>query len=189
MVNETSERQPDYAFIEKLLPQTGRAIDCLTNTFGLEHTSSDRGDYVRTNFGQGTDLTASLAGLLDKLGVTVLLNTRVEHILMENGAATRMTVSNESGTFTVTADKVILATGGASHDWDRLVAANPELNVVDFFEEAAVSHERWLCHAGGNRREDGRQPVHQVRISGCLPGFPLYIPQQSDDGGQAGRGY
>lgn len=40
MVNETSERQPDYAFIEKLLPQTGRAIDCLTNTFGLEHTSA-----------------------------------------------------------------------------------------------------------------------------------------------------
>ena len=139
MVNETSERQPDYAFIEKLLPETGRAIDYLTRTFGLEHTSSDRGDYVRTNFGQGADLTASLAGILEELGATVLLNTRAEHILMENGAAMGVSVSNESGMFTITADKVILATGGASHDWDRLVAANPELNVVDFYEEAAVS--------------------------------------------------
>ena len=34
---------------------------------------------------------------------------------------------------------MILATGGASHDWERLVEANPELEVVDFYEEAAVS--------------------------------------------------
>lgn len=139
MVNETSERQPDYELIERLLPETGRAIDYLTNTFGLEHTTSDRGDYVRTNFGQGADLAASLSEILEDLDVTVLLNTRAEHILMEGGAAVGLSVSNTSGTFTIAADKVILATGGASHDWDRLVAANPELEVVDFYEEAAVS--------------------------------------------------
>lgn len=143
MVNETSERQPDYDFIEALLPETGRAIDYLDRRFGIPHSSTDRGDYVRTNFGantqQGADFVDALEAVIDDLGITVLLNTRAEHIVMEDGAAKGLTVSNESGEFTITADKVILATGGASHDWDRLVAANPELNTVDFYEEAAVS--------------------------------------------------
>ena len=139
-VNETSERQPDYDFIEKMLPETGRAIDWLTNDFGLEHTSTDRGDYVRTNFGgNGAVFTDSLTKLLEKEGVTVLLNTKGEHILMEDGKAAGMEVSNRSGSYKIYADKVIVATGGASHDWDRMVEANPELETIDFYDEAAVS--------------------------------------------------
>lgn len=139
-VNETSERQPDYDFIEKMLPETGRAIDWLTNDFGLEHTSTDCGDYVRTNFGgNGAVFTDSLTKLLEKEGVTVLLNTKGEHILMEDGKAAGMEVSNRSGSYKIYADKVIVATGGASHDWDRMVEANPELETIDFYDEAAVS--------------------------------------------------
>lgn len=82
-VNSTSSRQPDYDFIEAILPQTGIAIDYLTNHFGLEHTSSDRGDYVRTNFGQGADLTASLQRILEEQNVTILYDTKAEHIVME----------------------------------------------------------------------------------------------------------
>ena len=33
----------------------------------------------------------------------------------------------------------ILATSGASRNWERMTKANPELKVVKFFEEAAVS--------------------------------------------------
>ena len=139
-VNETSERQPDYDFIEKMLPETGRAIDWLTNDFGLEHTSTDRGDYVRTNFGgNGAVFTDSLVKLLEEQGVKVLLNTKGEHILMEDGKAVGMEVSNRDGSYKIMADKVIVATGGASRDWDRMVAANPELETIDFYEEAAVS--------------------------------------------------
>ena len=144
MVNETSERQPDYEFIEKLLPETGRAIDWLTNTFGLQHTSTDRGDYVRTNFGTPQDSSGSafagqLTDLVVKNGVNLLLNTRAESIVMVDGAAKGVRVSNASGEYTINADKVIIAAGGTSRDWDRLTAANPELNVVKYFEEAAVS--------------------------------------------------
>lgn len=139
MVNETSERQPDYDFIAYLLPETGKTIDYLDHTFGLAHTSTDRGDYVRTNFGQGADLTASLKRILDEKQVTILLNTRAEHVVMKDGKATGLEVSNDGGTFTISADKVIIATGGASHDWDRMVEKNPELNTIKFFEEAAVS--------------------------------------------------
>jgi len=140
LVNETSERQPDYDFLEKFLPETGRAIDYLTNTFGLTHTSTDRGDYIRTNFdGNGAVFTKSLTDLCDSLGVVTLLNTKAEHILTEDGKAIGVQVSNRSGSYTISAQKVIVATGGASRDWDRMVAANPELNTIDFYEEAAVS--------------------------------------------------
>lgn len=144
-VNETSERQPDYDFIAKMLPETGRAIDWLIDDFGLDFAASDRGvDYVRTNFGSEEDRSGSafarqLETLVNEQGVTMLLNTRAEHIVIEDGKATGIVVSNESGEYTIHADKVILATGGASRDWDRLTAANPELNVVKYFEEAAVS--------------------------------------------------
>lgn len=138
-VNATSERQPDYDFISYLLPETGHAIDYLANTFGLEHTSSDRGDYVRTNFGSGADLANNLARICEEQGVTLLLNTKAEHILMENGKAVGVSVSNADGEYAIHANKVIMATGGASHDWERMVAANPELNTVDFYEETAVS--------------------------------------------------
>ena len=60
MVNETSERQPDYDFVEYLLGETGATIDYMTNEFGMEPTYSDRGDYIRTNFGEGWQEVQSL---------------------------------------------------------------------------------------------------------------------------------
>lgn len=144
MVNETSERQPDYDFIAKMLSETGRAIDWLVKDFGLSYAFSDRGDYVRTNFGTSEDRSgAAFAKQLDELnrkqGVKILLNTKAERIVMNNGKAEGVVVSNESGEFTIKAKKVIIATGGASRNWERLTKANPELKVVKFFEEAAVS--------------------------------------------------
>ena len=143
-VNATSERQPDYDFIAKMLPETGRAIDWLVKDFGLVPVYGDRGDYVRTNFGTNDDHSgAAFAKQLDELnrkqGVKILLNTKAEKIIMADGKAAGVEVSNESGKFTISAKKVILATGGASRNWARLTKANPELNTVKFFEEAAVS--------------------------------------------------
>ena len=143
-VNATSERQPDYDFIAKMLPETGRAIDWLTKDFGLQPVFSDRGDYVRTNFGTADDHSgAAFAKQLDELnrrqGVKILLNTKAEKLIVDGGKVTGVEVSNESGKFTISAQKVILATGGASHNWAKMTAANPELKVVKFFEEAAVS--------------------------------------------------
>ena len=143
-VNATSERQPDYDFIAKMLPETGRAIDWLVKDFGLVPVYGDRGDYVRTNFGTNDDHSgAAFAKQLDELnrkqGVKILLNTKAEKIIMADGKAAGVEVSNESGKFTISAKKVILATGGASRNWERLTKANPELNTVKFFEEAAVS--------------------------------------------------
>ena len=136
MVNETSQRQPDYEFVEYVLSETGNTIDYMTNKFGMEPTYSDRGDYIRTNFGEGWQEVASLLQVLEDEGATVLLNTEATGIVMEDGAAAGLEVSGENGDFTIHADKVIIATGGASWDQERLQAANPELETVALNEQA-----------------------------------------------------
>jgi len=140
MVNETSERQPDYEFVEYLLGQTGATIDYLTNEFGLEPTSTDRGDYFRSYFGDGAKEVEQYANILKDEGVTVLLNTRAEEIVMKDGKAVGLKVTNESGNFTITADKVIIAAGGASRDKERLLEANPELSTVALSEQASMGN-------------------------------------------------
>lgn len=140
MVNETSERQPDYEFVEYLLGETGKTVDYLVNEFGLEATYTDRGDYIRTYYGDGAQQVKQFASILKDEGVTVLLNTRAEEIVMNNGKAVGLKVANESGDFTITADKIIIATGGASWDKERLLVANPELNTVALSEQASVGN-------------------------------------------------
>lgn len=119
MVNETSERQPDYDFVEYLMGEIGVTIDYMVNDLGLEATYSDRGDYIRTNFADGAGTVKLLAKVLEDEGVTVLVNSEVTDIVMEDGKAAGVKVTGEGGDFTVNADKVILATGGASWDHDR----------------------------------------------------------------------
>lgn len=136
MVNETSERQPDYDFVEYLLGETGETIDYYTNELGMEPTYSDRGDYIRTNFGAGNDEVAALLKSAQDAGATVLTNAEATEIVMEDGKAAGLRVSTADGDFTIHADKVIIATGGASYDTDRLLEANPELATVALSEQA-----------------------------------------------------
>lgn len=140
MVNETSERQPDYEFVEYLLGETGNTVDYLVNEFGLEATYTDRGDYIRTYYGDGAEQVQQFENILKDNGVTILLNTAAEEIVMEDGEAVGLNVVNDSGDFTITADKVIIAAGGASWDTDRLLEANPELDTVALSEQASVGN-------------------------------------------------
>lgn len=136
MVHETSEREPDYDFVEYLLGQTGPTIDYMANELGMEPTFSDRGDYIRTNFGDGRQEVESLKKIFEDEGGKLFVDAEVTDIIMEDGKATGVKVKGQGGEFTVTADKVIIATGGVSWDHDLLYKANPELNTVALSEQA-----------------------------------------------------
>lgn len=157
MVNETSVRQPDYDFVELMLQESGATIDYLAQEFNLEPTFTDRGDYIRTNFGDGQQLVKTLTGILEEANVTVLTNTEAMEIVMEEGAAAGLRVRNDSGEYTITADKVIIAAGGASWDRERLLEANPELNTVTLSEQAIRGNSgdgfRMLEEAGAQMGE------------------------------------
>lgn len=140
--NETSERQPNYEFLERITAQTGETIDYIMDQTGIEGFFMDAGDgnYITVFFGGGMDLVDTLADSFSNLGGQTLLNTRAEKIVMENGKAAGLIVSDENGSYTIHADKVIMATGGASHDFEKMVEANPELKTIEFMEYAGAGN-------------------------------------------------
>lgn len=158
LVNETSARKPDRDFVQYLLQETGATIDHMVDELGLEATYNDRGDYIRTYFGTGQEDVKLLKEILNEQGVTILLDQEVTDIVMEEGKATGVKVSGKGGNFTVTADKVIIATGGASWDQERLRKANPELDTVALNEQAIKGNSGdgfRMLEAAGAKMGDG----------------------------------
>ena len=72
----------------------------------------ERGDRVFPVSEKASDVTRALEKELRRLGVSIRLNTKVSHILVENGAACG--VELEDGT-RLEADRVVVATGGQSY--------------------------------------------------------------------------
>lgn len=182
MVHETSEREPDYEFVEYLLGQTGPTIDYMANELGMEPTFSDRGDYIRTNFGDGRQEVESMKKILEDEGGKIFVNAEVTDIIMEDKKATGVKVKGKGGEFTVTADKVIIATGGASWDHDLLYGANPELNTVALSEQAIKGNSGdgfRMLEAAGPRWERGRLSNPRIRISPWRSASPGEIIPQS----------
>lgn len=139
-MNETSVRQPDYDFLASILAQTGETIDYIVDEFGLVPEIEDRGDYIRSQYGSGRNLITGLADQLEENGAEILLNTSAEEILMDGDSAVGLRVAGEGGEYVIHADKVIIATGGASWDTERMFAANPELENMDLWEMASVGN-------------------------------------------------
>lgn len=158
--DETSERKPDYDLIEYLLDESGKTADYFIGEFGFGHNnvsgsmkhSGDNGEYLLPfdytltyyaldgGFGQGYEYAAALIKTIQDKGVTVLTDTKAEQIVMEDGGAKGLVVSNESGKFTIHADKVIIATGGASYNDELMLEANPELEVVTLSQQPPVGN-------------------------------------------------
>ncbi|MGN1388746.1 MAG: FAD-dependent oxidoreductase [Bulleidia sp.] len=137
-VNETSTRQPDYDFLTKILEQTGATIDYGVNELGLDFTYTDT-TYVRGYFGQGYEYAASLASIAEQEGVQIITNATATSIVMDGDRATGVTVTAPGGDFTVNADAVVIAAGGASCEPGKtaFVAPNePTLSDITLFEEA-----------------------------------------------------
>ena len=59
--------------------------------------------------------------------ITLLFDTRATQIVMENGAASGVVAEGPGGSFTVTADAVVLATGGFGANLEMVAGYKPEL--------------------------------------------------------------
>ena len=141
LMNETSERQPNYEFLAAILGQTGTTVDYIAAELGVAPEEfEDRGDYVRSRYGSGRRLIDGLADHLAENGGVIMLNTKAEEIVMDGDRALGLRVSGEDGAFTIYADKVIIATGGASGNVERLLAADPQLANVALRNIASVGN-------------------------------------------------
>ncbi len=137
--NQNSGRQVDEAFAKSIIAHAGRALDFLMDDVGLpyEITAYANGSMMAA-MGTGSDGALKLANMVNEKGVTLLLNSTATSIVMEDGAAKGVKVSAAGGEFTVHADKVIMAAGGASYDYERTLKADPELARVPISRGAIV---------------------------------------------------
>lgn len=78
-------------------------------------TKIERGERVFPESDKSSDVIAALQNELKKLGVMVLLYTKVEEILEENGHTKGVIVKKDGMNKTFMADAVIIATGGISY--------------------------------------------------------------------------
>lgn len=130
--------QLDYDFAASVLSKSGLAINYLVDELKIPFTASSRGTYIRATTGTGSQETLHYKAAAEKLGVTILLNTTAQDILMQDGAAVGLKVSAAGGEYSIHADKVIIATGGATYDTERMLAHNPELAIVSLSTQPLI---------------------------------------------------
>ena len=142
--NKDTIRQPDYDFIEYVMSKSGEAVDYMIDSFDIPFTGGAFNNHGFTMFGtfsaHGYGAAYEFGKAFVEHGGTVLLNTTAEEILMEDGKVAGIKVSSPAGAYNIYADYVMIATGGANHDLELMLAANPELNVTPYDEQANVGN-------------------------------------------------
>ena len=162
--NQNAHHQPDYDFIEYLLGETGKTIDYMALELGIpgmmtQPSPSRR--FVNTLLGGARFGAGAVDGLeahLREKDVTIILNVAVNEILMEDGKASGVKVTAPGGDFTVTADKVIIATGGANYNEELMTSITPALNRVTVDHQPLVGNtgDGWaMLSAVGAKMGDG----------------------------------
>lgn len=134
-IHEDSKLQPDYDYLSKILEKTGPAQDYL-HEIGLQFDTFFFNMFARSRFESGRSMMDRLAALAEENGVTILVNTTGTALVMDGDAVIGVKAESEGGEFTIHADKVILATGGANYDRERLLESTPQLAEVDLLEAA-----------------------------------------------------
>lgn len=76
-----------------------------------------------------------MSKVLQEKKVQVFTSSTAEKLVMKGGRVVGVSVRAQGGDFIVFADQIIIATGGASWDEERMHKANPELATVDLSEQ------------------------------------------------------
>ena len=159
--NATASHQPDYDFIEYLLSQTGETMDYYTQELGMQGSMTQQNAtrrYGNTLLGGsrfGAGVVDALAAHLAEKGVTVVLDATANEIVMEDGKAVGIKATAPGGDFTVRADKVILATGGANYNSELMTSVTPSMNYMTIDHQPLVGNtgDGWAMLRAVNAKE------------------------------------
>ena len=123
----SSHFQENDLLLKRFLQATGEAADFLSQKYGMQFTASNTSTL---RYGtQGTRF-APVAEQLEEQGAVMLLHTRGEHLIMENGSVAGVeAVDTKTGAAVIVRAKaVILATGGASNNSSLMEEFAPDYN-------------------------------------------------------------
>ncbi len=160
-VNATANHQPDYDWIEYLLSETGETMDYYTQDLGIQgfmipqDATSRYGNTLLGGSRFGAGVVDVLAAHLAEKGVTVVLNATANEIVMEDGKAVGIKATAPGGEFTVHADKVILATGGANYNSELMTSVTPSMNYMTIDHQPLVGNtgDGWAMLRAVNAKE------------------------------------
>ncbi|MFR5795150.1 MAG: FAD-binding protein [Christensenellales bacterium] len=161
-------------FIEYLLSQTGETMDYYTQELGMQGSMTQQGAtrrYGNTLLGGsrfGAGVVDALAAHLAEKGVTVVLDATANEIVMEDGKAVGIKATAPGGDFTVRADKVILATGGANYNSELMTSVTPSMNYMTIDHQSLVGNTGDGWAAPRRERQGGRRSVPH-----WLPRLPM----------------
>ncbi len=108
----------DWDYLHYNLTTLDETVQLLTSLgISFQASASSHGAEVIGEDG-GASFMSAMTEAAESLGVTILVNTTGESILMEDGAAVGVTATSNGDALTVHASQVILATGGSLFDDD-----------------------------------------------------------------------
>lgn len=130
--NDNAVRQPDYDFVEYMMTESGVTVDYLANDLNMpmrisvgQNGSADQIFVGGEKWGAG--FVDEFNRVLSEKKIQVLTDTAATELLTEGQNVVGVKCEAAGGTFDIRADKVILATGGASRDMERMTAVTPGL--------------------------------------------------------------
>ena len=154
---DSGHYQENDLILKRYLEATGKAADFMAEKYGMEFTPRDT---FTLRYGpQGTRF-APVADQLQDQGAVMLLHTRGEHLILEDGAIAGVeAVDTKTGAaVTIHAKAVILATGGSSNNTALMKEYAPDYN--DFY----------MNWGGSTANGDGAQMAWEIGARKTLLG-------------------
>lgn len=136
-VTETAEKPFDMAFLKKLMAESGKTFDELVSMTNLKAVIWGKSPITIGNFTNGAHLAELLHKYIEDRGGQFFLASKVEKINVVDDKATGLEVENAGGHFTINAKAVVISTGGASYNQNKLLdQVTPSVTDVHVFNEA-----------------------------------------------------
>lgn len=144
VLNGIHSQSPDKTYpiqdqLENVISETGNTVDFLlslgmTAEFTMKSTPTTAWD------GKGSGMMSKLAELAEEKGIQILLECPAEEIVMKDGKAVGLKVNNQGIETVINASKVIITTGGAAWDEERLEKYMPTLANMTILQQSAVGN-------------------------------------------------
>lgn len=130
---------PDVEALTKVMLATSDTVDfLLSKGMTAEFTAKSTATTAWT--GKGPGLVQMLSDVAAAHNVTVLTECPAKEIIMQDGAAVGIQAESKGAQVTIHAKKVIIATGGAAWDQERLVKHMPTLANMTIANQSAAGN-------------------------------------------------
>lgn len=122
--------------LEFVMSQTGTTIDFMLD-LGMAAEFTAKSTATTAWDGKGAGMMNKLGEIAEEKGIQIMLETPAQEILMKDGSVAGLRVMQKDEEIVINAQKVIIATGGAAWDEERLEEAMPTLAEVSLIQQSA----------------------------------------------------